>query len=125
MQSFVILKAGSIKLKKIVKSNNQVEESNMSSVMDDDDSSMMINSSSKLKLKRNQTDVEDNNEDGEATNMNPTNFDEISNDNSNFASSKATVKRTGFKNLFVEQVIGKFLFLILKILISRKRSYNR
>ena len=81
----------------------------MSSVMDDDDSSMMMNSATKLKLKRNQTDVEDNNEDGDATNMNPTNFDELSNDNSNFASSKSTTKRTGFKNLFVEQVIGNFL----------------
>jgi len=84
--------------------SKRLDESNMSSAIDDDDSSMMLNSASKLKLKRDHQTY-DNNEDGDGT-MNPTNFDELSNDNSNFTTSKTAPKRTGFKDLFVEQVIG-------------------
>lgn len=92
--------SGPTKLKKVNKSGAQIEESNMSSAIDDDDS-IMMNSATKLKLNK---DLD--NEENEANNQNPSNFDDLSNDNSNFAAIKLTSKRTGFKNLFVEQVIG-------------------
>lgn len=83
------------------KSSNLVEESNISFA---DEDSMMAAPTPQTKSKLPETDVED----GENTNLNTNNFDDCSMDNSNLLGqgSKTSNQRTGFKDLFVKDVLG-------------------
>lgn len=97
-----VLDADSSKLSKPIKKVAKVmnaDESNMSFV---DDDSMMASQTLLTKNKLPETDAEDN------TNLNTNNFDECTMDNSNLPeqSDKSTKHRTGFKDLFVKDVLG-------------------
>lgn len=84
-----------------LKASKLIDESNMSFV---DDDSMMAAPTPLAKSKLPETDAED----GETTTLNPINFDECSMDNSNLPDQggKSTKHRTGFKDLFVQDVLG-------------------
>lgn len=94
-------------LKRTLKASNLIDESNMSYC--DEDSMMAPPTPIDKAAKRGQVAGETDAEDGEATQNHPKNFDECSvdvDDSSNLPDDKAAKERTGFKDLFVQDVLG-------------------